>query len=356
MYINQIIFEDLINSDGIGLTLVMQGCSRDPKCKGCHSPHTWIMGEGISKHPLSLADSIAMHMGNGWYDNLIIMGGEPLDQAYSLLVLLTRFKLRMPSVKVWLYTSHDLYDVPCEMLDYLDVIKTGRYDENLKTFGLLASSNQKFYKKSNGVWEGYLMSEKQLADEKEKEKEKEKGAFLGHIGIDIGTCNLGFAISTTNRGFKSIGETTIAAWNEKKPSFIFSKEDIVEPERHSIGSAGYDFASPVSVLITPGQVVMIPTGIKSYMNRNELLIINIRSSMGVKNHLRITNTQGWIDSDYYDNPDNEGHILIVLENTGKESFQINKGDRIAQGAFINYLVKDNDDAKDLRVGGLGSTN
>ena len=90
------------------------------------------------------------------------------------------------------------------------------------------------------------------------------------------------------------------------------------------------------------------------MQDNECLILNVRSSMG--GNWMLANTQGWIDQDYYSNEKNDGNIGIFLKNISDEAQTINKGDRIAQGAFFNFLVADNGNTDTVRTGGFGSTN
>lgn len=79
--------------------------------------------------------------------------------------------------------------------------------------------------------------------------------------------------------------------------------------------------------------------------------------LGIKKHLRLLNSVGIVDSDYYDNPDNEGHIMIALENMGAEPVRIARGERVAQGIFLRYLTTDGDGetVKEKRSGGFGST-
>jgi len=77
--------------------------------------------------------------------------------------------------------------------------------------------------------------------------------------------------------------------------------------------------------------------------------------MGFKYNVRMCNQVGIIDSDYYNNCDNEGHIWIALQNEGKKVFSIKSGDAICQGIFLNYLTCD-DINNNVRVGGIGSTN
>ena len=128
------------------------------------------------------------------------------------------------------------------------------------------------------------------------------------------------------------------------------------PLRGTSGSAGYDFCSYEEATIEPNQTVMIKTGIKAYMLDDEVLQIYPRSSLGVKKHLRLANSVGIIDSDYYNNENNEGHIMIPLFNFGNEPVTISQGERVAQGIFSKYLITDTDQVSAKRSGGFGSTN
>lgn len=131
--------------------------------------------------------------------------------------------------------------------------------------------------------------------------------------------------------------------------------DIILPRRATKYSAGYDFFSPISFTLHPGEQIKIPTGIKAYMRSNEVLQIYIRSNLSFKYNLRLKNCTGIIDSDYYNNPQNEGHIWIALVNDGDLELKIQKGNAIAQGIFMHYLIADNDSANNIRNGGIGST-
>lgn len=131
-------------------------------------------------------------------------------------------------------------------------------------------------------------------------------------------------------------------------------EHAFKPTRSTSYSCGYDFKSPVDVTIAPGQTVKIETGIKAYMAGTECLIIHMRSSLGFKG-LRQVNTTGIIDADYYNNPGNEGNIIIGLQNTSDKPIKIKAGERIVQGLFMNYLTTDDDAAEGQRTGGIGST-
>ena len=126
------------------------------------------------------------------------------------------------------------------------------------------------------------------------------------------------------------------------------------PTRATKHSIAYDLYSPVDITIQPHTSEMFWTDIKAYFGTDEALLINVRSSMG-KIPIMIANTQGWIESDYADNPSNEGNIGMRLYNLGEEPYHIAAGDRIAQGMFIKYLTTDDDHASAERVGGIGSS-
>ncbi|MBQ1495786.1 MAG: deoxyuridine 5'-triphosphate nucleotidohydrolase [Bacilli bacterium] len=133
-------------------------------------------------------------------------------------------------------------------------------------------------------------------------------------------------------------------------------EDIKLPERSTKHSAGYDFISPFDFELNPGETIKVPSGIKVCMNEDEYLAILVRSSMGFKYNIRLCNQVGIIDSDYYNNPDNEGHMFIALKNEGEKVFKVEKGGKYAQGIFQKFLLTDDDEASGERKGGFGSTN
>lgn len=135
----------------------------------------------------------------------------------------------------------------------------------------------------------------------------------------------------------------------------YQGKDIHLPVRKTSASAGYDIESAVHITLEPQKVTLVPTGLKAYMQEGEYLAIHIRSSMAIKQGIILINSTGIIDADYYNNPDNEGHIMVALYNTGNTAIQITKGARIAQGIFVSYLKTDDDVASGVRVGGVGST-
>jgi len=153
------------------------------------------------------------------------------------------------------------------------------------------------------------------------------------------------------RGFE------VVSLNEfKKNCSEIYYEHIVLPERSTKASAGYDFSIPYDCLFAPGKIIMIYTGIKAYMPADEVLFIVIRSSTGIKLQLGLVNHVAVIDSDYYGNLENEGHIIIAIKNNGIQDAVLSAGARFAQGIFVPYLTAYNEKAPQKnRKGGLGST-
>lgn len=128
------------------------------------------------------------------------------------------------------------------------------------------------------------------------------------------------------------------------------------PTRKTSTSAGYDFEIIEDLVLQSKEIKKVPTGIKARMQSDELLMIYIRSSVGFKHNVRLTNQTGIIDSDYYNNANNEGHIWLSIQNESDEVKVFKKGDAIAQGIFMKYLTVDNEEKINIkRLGGIGST-
>ena len=128
------------------------------------------------------------------------------------------------------------------------------------------------------------------------------------------------------------------------------------PTRADLGAAGHDFYTPIDLEIKPGEIVKFNTNIKVIMEPDEVLLLFVRSSIGIKKNLMLCNGTGVIDSTYYNNPDNEGNIIGALFNYGNETQYIKAGERVIQGVFVKYLITDNDKPlSDKRIGGVGSS-
>lgn len=158
----------------------------------------------------------------------------------------------------------------------------------------------------------------------------------------------------------------------------FEESDITLPVRKTAKSVGYDIEAAEDIVvpsiwksvgkyimsflksnndeIDPIKPTLIKTGIKSYFGEDEVLILANRSSNPFKKGLVLANSIGIIESDYYNNPDNDGHLMYAYYNFFPTDTVIKKHDVIAQCYFQKFLIADNDSAEGARMGGFGSTN
>ena len=140
----------------------------------------------------------------------------------------------------------------------------------------------------------------------------------------------------------------------------FEELQINLPKRTTKNSAGYDIEAAEDCIIPAFKLgqkpTLVKTGLKAYMKSDEVLILANRSSNPGKKGLILANSIGVVDSDYYGNKDNDGHIMFAFYNIKSEDIEIKKGERIGQGIFQKYLMTDNDSAEGERAGGFGSTN
>lgn len=131
------------------------------------------------------------------------------------------------------------------------------------------------------------------------------------------------------------------------------------PKRSTAKSAGYDFCNPERIEVKPYKIgdkpTLVPTGVKAYMPEDEYLMLVNRSSNPGKKFLVIPQSMGIIDSDYVDNPNNEGEMFFAFYNLSNEIVVIEQGEKLGQGIFCHYEKVDDDEADGERTGGFGST-
>ena len=149
---------------------------------------------------------------------------------------------------------------------------------------------------------------------------------------------------------KTRGFEVAKGWEDK---------DINLPIRKTKYAAGYDIESAEDIIVPSFKKGMnptlIPTGLKAYMEDDEVLYLYNRSSNPKKKGLILANSVGVVDRDYYGNKDNDGHIMFAFFNIKEEDITIKKGEAIGQGVFAKYLVTDDDISTGERTGGFGST-
>lgn len=161
--------------------------------------------------------------------------------------------------------------------------------------------------------------------------------------------------------FEKVSETRfVADWldtfggEEAEAKKVY--EELKLPKRATKGSAGYDFYSPLTFTLKPGETIKIPTGIRASMREDYVLMVFPRSGLGFKFRLQLNNTVGIIDSDYYYS-DNEGHIFIKVTNDSNEGkvLELAAGNGFAQGIFLPFGITEDDEVTEIRNGGFGST-
>lgn len=143
-----------------------------------------------------------------------------------------------------------------------------------------------------------------------------------------------------------------STWSEEELSNIY--DNIKLPIRATTGSAGYDFIAPIEIVIKPGETKKIPTGIRCEIIDGWALFLFPRSSLGFKYRLQLDNTVGIIDSDFYWS-DNEGHIFVKLTNDSRQDKTVVLNSGFCQGIFLPFGITFDDDVKEIRNGGIGST-
>ena len=125
------------------------------------------------------------------------------------------------------------------------------------------------------------------------------------------------------------------------------------PSRGTKASAGYDFFCPLDITLVPGSYQLIPTGIRFVTDLSDVaLILYPRSGLGFKSGMKLRNTCGIIDSDFFLSSTG-GHIMVKV--TAEEPLEISAGKAFCQGIITPFLKVDEDDASETRTGGFGST-
>jgi len=144
---------------------------------------------------------------------------------------------------------------------------------------------------------------------------------------------------------------------------FYVAEDIIIPSFQELNydfigdiSRAYDLEHVASMIKAMGRkVTLVPTGVKAGMSKDWYLQLSVRSSLPLKHWLILGNGVGIIDADYYNNPDNEGHIFFQIINLLPCAVQLRKGDCIGQGVFLKYGTVVDDNVTEKRIGGFGST-
>ena len=143
---------DMVNtpgSDGPAFTVFFSGCNI--RCGGCHNRKLWDKSCGTEYSAKALFNMIDDECKRLGIDNIVLMGGEPLDQDHRDIRMFCAL-LNREGYKIWLYTGYDIRDIPEYMISWAEAIKYGRYDSSLAVDGFPSSSNQHMMVKVHNMW------------------------------------------------------------------------------------------------------------------------------------------------------------------------------------------------------------
>ena len=125
----------------------------------------------------------------------------------------------------------------------------------------------------------------------------------------------------------------------------------VLPRYQTNGSAGFDLAASEDMVVQPGEVALVPTGLVIEVPPGHFLGVFARSSTPLKRGLLVANGVGVVDSDYCGPAD---EVKIEVLNFTSSPVQVRAGDRIAQGLLIPVVRAEWEEAvEDLRDGSRG---
>jgi len=150
-------------------------------------------------------------------------------------------------------------------------------------------------------------------------------------------------------GIKGLPEAELAEWFD----------EIKLPQQATAASAGCDFFMPFNLNFEAHSKFKIATGIRwvtdeNSEDRGKVLLVYPRSGLGFKYGIKLSNTVGVIDADYCDS-DNEGHIIIALENPSDQDIELPAGKPFCQGIIVKYEIPAGAESEAARNGGFGST-
>jgi len=126
------------------------------------------------------------------------------------------------------------------------------------------------------------------------------------------------------------------------------------PSYQTAGAAGFDLAASADLVVPPGEIRLVPTGLVIEVPAGHFLGIFARSSTPLKRGLIVANGVGVLDSDYC-GPEDEVRIQVM--NVTQAPVSISRGDRLAQGVILSFVRADwrEENASRPSRGGFGST-
>src|SRR5690606_11600258 len=131
-------------------------------------------------------------------------------------------------------------------------------------------------------------------------------------------------------------------------------DDLPLPSRGTAHAAGYDVRAAEPVALEPGEIVLVPTGFALELPHHLECQVRPRSGLALRHGITVPNSPGTIDPDY------RGELRVILQNLGRETVRLGRGDRIAQLVFARFEAPDLEEVSVLSTtarggGGFGST-
>lgn len=157
MHYGAIKYNDIANGEGVRVSLFVSGCTN--RCTHCFQKQTWDFeyGEPFTKE---VEDKIINGLAKSYVKGLTVLGGEPMEveNQRALLPFLKRVREELPDKTIWLYTGNTYeeltsspgtyekaIDITRELIDLVDILVDGRFEEEKKSLGLRfrGSTNQR---------------------------------------------------------------------------------------------------------------------------------------------------------------------------------------------------------------------
>lgn len=152
MNISGIIYDSVVDGEGIRNTLFISGCLHH--CHGCHNPQTWDFDYGYKFTKEKQKEFIKKCKDNPLLDGITIGGGDPIYSSKELIPFLKEYKKENPTHTIWLYTGFKYEDIKDnEILKLIDVLVDGEYIKEFRdiTLAFRGSSNQRIIRLEKGI-------------------------------------------------------------------------------------------------------------------------------------------------------------------------------------------------------------
>ena len=120
-----------------------------------------------------------------------------------------------------------------------------------------------------------------------------------------------------------------------------SNPDLPLPARATPQAAGYDIRSAIEVVLNPGEIRLISTGLIMELPEGMECQVRPRSGLALKYGITLPNSPGTIDPDY------RGEVKIIIQNLGSEQVTLIRGERVAQLVFSLFESPEASEVKEL---------